>query len=63
MAIAIEQNIGRLEITMDELGTMEKLNPLNDLINNESVVYILQDFLPELVGIYPMALWRSASMN
>ena len=48
---------------MDELRAMEKFDAFHDLINDESIMYVLKNFLSGLVEIYPMALCRSASIN
>lgn len=48
---------------MDELGAVEELDALDDLVDDETIVDVLEDLLSGLWGMYPMALWRSASMN
>lgn len=62
MAVTVEEDVGRFEISMDELSTVEELDGSDDLVDDEPVVDVLEDLLTELRRLYPMALWRSASM-
>lgn len=46
-AVAVEQEIGGLEVPMDDLRGMQKLEPLGELVQNEPVMRILEYFLSE----------------
>ena len=62
-AVAVEEQVGGLEVAVDDLCGVQELEPLGELVQNEPVVRVLEDLLSEWKEQYPMALWRSASMN
>ena len=54
MTIATNQNIGWLEISVNDLGWMQILHALDKLIEYVSVVDVFEDFLPD--GIMQICL-------
>jgi hypothetical protein len=45
VAVAVEEDVGGLEVAMDDLRAVQELDALDNLVDDEAVVDVLEDLL------------------